>query len=39
MKGLLYYHEECAAPNWIGFLSNADCETVSFIDDYSYDNL
>jgi len=26
-------------PNWIGFLSNADCETVSFIDDYSYDNL
>lgn len=39
MKGLLYYHEECAVPNWIGFLSNADCETVSFIDDYSYDNL
>ena len=38
-KGLLYLHRECALPDWIGFLSNADCETVSFIDDYSYENI
>lgn len=38
-KGLLYLHGDCALPNWIGFLSDADCETISFIDDYSYENI
>ena len=39
VKGLLYMHSDCRLPGWIGFLSNADCETVSFIDDYSYENI
>ena len=38
-KGLLYVHGECRRPDWVGFLSEADCESVSFIDDYSYDNI
>ena len=38
-KGLMFLHGDCLSPNWIGFLSNADCETVSFIDDYSYENI
>ena len=37
-KGLHFVHSDCLRPDWIGFLSNADCETVTFLDDYSYVN-
>ena len=39
VKGLLFVNPVGRRPNWVGFLSEADCETVTFIDDYFYENL
>lgn len=37
-KGLYCANKACRTPNWIGFLSNADEETVTYFDNWYYEN-
>ena len=39
VKGLYCPDTACINPGWIGFVSAATCETTTFVDDFSFDNV
>lgn len=38
LKGLMFIDPQCRRPDWVGIISDADGETVSYLDDYFYEN-